>query len=69
MFDLMPMIRLLKMRWILTRVAVILLLTVTPASAQDHEATRHAAEQGDADAQFTLGSAYANGRGVPQDDA
>ena len=62
-------IRPLKMRWILTCVTAVFLLAVTPASAQDYEATRHAAEQGDADAQFNLGDMYANGRGVPQDDA
>ena len=49
------MTRPLKMRWILTCVAAVFLLAVTPASAQDYEATRHAAEQGDADAQFNLG--------------
>ena len=38
MFDLMPVIRLFKMRWTLTRVAVVFLLAVTPASAQDYEA-------------------------------
>ena len=63
------MIRPLKMRWILTCVAAVVLLAVTPASAQDYEATRHAAEQGDADAQLNLGVAYATGEGVPQDDA
>ena len=44
-------------------------LAVTPASAQAYEATRHAAEQGDADAQLDLGVRYATGEGVPQDDA
>ena len=63
------MIRPLKMRWILTCVAVGFLLAVTPASAQDYEATRHAAEQGDADAQYTIGAIYGTGEGVPQDDA
>ena len=69
MFDSLTMTRPLKMRWILTSVAAVFLLAVTPASAQDYEATRHAAEQGDADAQFNLGFAYATGEGVPQDDA
>ena len=69
MFDSLAMIRPLKMRWILTCVAAVFLLAVTPASAQDYEATRHAAEQGDADAQFNLGVAYENGEGVPQDYA
>ena len=69
MFDSLAMIRPLKMRWTLTCVAAGFLLAVTPASAQDYEATRHAAEQGDADAQFNLGDMYATGEGVPQDDA
>ena len=69
MLDSFAMIRPLKMRWILTCVAAVFLLAVTPASAQDYEATRLAAEQGDADAQFNLGVMYGNGRGVPQDDA
>ena len=65
MFDAFAMIRPVKMRWMLTRVAAGFLRAVTPASAQDDEATRHAAEQGDADAQFNLGVAYENGEGVP----
>ncbi len=36
-------------------------------AAQDAEALRLAADQGDAGAQFTLGVSYANGEGVPQD--
>ena len=63
------MIRPLKIRWILTCAAAVFLLAVTPASAQDYEATRDAAEQGDADAQYNLGAMYVTGRGVPQDDA
>ena len=61
----------LKMRWILTCVVAGFLHAVTPASAQDqdYEATRHAAEQGEAIAQSNLGVMYATGRGVPQDDA
>ena len=42
------MIRPLKMRLILTCAAAVVLLAITPACAQDYEATRHAAEQGDA---------------------
>ena len=68
MFDVFAMICPVKMRWILTCVAAGFLLVVTPAGAQDYEATRHAAEQGDADAQYLVGFAYANGRGVPEDD-
>ena len=69
MFDLFAMIRPVKMRWILTGVAAGFLLTVTPASAQDYETTQHAAEGGDAEAQYTLGLVYATGRGAPQDGA
>ena len=69
MFDIFAMICPVKMRWILTCVAVGFLLAVTPAGAQDYEATRYAAEQGDAAAQRNLGLMYANGRGVPEDDA
>ena len=69
MFDSLAMIRPLKMRWILTCVAAVFLLAVTPASAQDYEATRHAAEQGDADAQLDIGVRHATGEGVPQDYA
>ena len=36
---------------------------------QDAEALRLAAEQGNADAQYNLAVMYANGLGVPQDDA
>ena len=43
------------------------MLTGAPAHAQDYEATRRAAEQGDAQAQYELGVMYANGQGVPQD--
>ena len=39
------------------------------SSAQDLEDIRRAAERGDADAQFRLGSFYGNGAGVPQDTA
>ena len=63
------MIRPLKMRLIFTCAAAVVLLAVTPARAQDDEATRHAAEQGDADAQFSRGLMYEYGLGVPQDDA
>ncbi len=37
--------------------------------APDVEAVRLAAEQRDAQAQYNLGVLYAEGRGVPQDDA
>ena len=83
-FDAFAMIRPLKMRWILTCVAAGFLLAITPASGQDYvatpeealaalarvraEATRHAAERGDVDAQYNLGVMYAAGEGVPQDD-
>ena len=69
MLDSFAMIRPLKMRWTLTCAVAWFLLAVTPASAQDYEALRHAAEQGDARAQHDLGVGYATGEGVPQDDA
>ena len=34
-----------------------------------YERLRRAADQGNADAQFNLGVMYAEGRGVPRDDA
>ena len=57
---------------ILTTLAVSLLaltLIAPWALGQDPTETRRLAEQGDADAQFNLGVMYANGEGVPQDDA
>ena len=69
MFVSLTMTRPLKVCWILICVTAVFLLAVTPAGAQDFEATRHAAEQGDADAQYNLGVAYDNGEGVPQDHA
>ena len=45
-------------------------LAVMVLSAQDNlDTVRQAAEQGDATAQFNLGNMYANGEGVPKDDA
>ena len=40
-----------------------------PLADSTLDEVRALAEQGDADAQFNLGIMYANGRGVPQDDA
>jgi len=49
---------------------VVVGLAGTLLLAQDDlESLRQAAEQGDAEAQFRLGFMYANGRGVPEDDA
>jgi TPR repeat protein len=39
------------------------------AQAPDLEEMRALAEQGDANAQYNLGVSYANGLGVPEDDA
>ena len=54
-------------------VSVIVLTLIAPwALGQDPEAItelRRQAEQGDAEAQIDLGLRYANGEGVPQDDA
>ena len=55
----------------LVAAAVILVALAVGAQAQTPEidALRARAEQGDAEAQLTLGFMYENGRGVPQDDA
>jgi TPR repeat protein len=53
-------------------VAVLVALAVgAPVQAQTPEidALRARAEAGDAEAQFNLGTVYADGEGVPQDDA
>ena len=45
-------------------------LAIIVLSAQDDlDTVRQAADQGDADAQYNLGLMYANGEGVPEDDA
>ena len=55
---------------IATAVIVVGGLAVMVLSAQDDlDTVRQAAEQGDATAQFNLGLMYANGEGVPEDDA
>ena len=51
-------------------VSLLALTLIAPwALGQDLTETRRLAEQGDADAQFNLGVMYANGEGVPQDEA
>ena len=45
------------------------LLVVSACAKEDYEATRREAEQGDAIAQERLGTMYAEGRGMAQDDA
>ena len=51
-------------------VALVGLISQGTASAQTPLAeTRQKADQGDATAQYNLGNIYANGEGVPQDDA
>lgn len=52
-------------------VAVTVLAGCQPRSAEDQdiEQLRQSAKQGDASAQYNLGSMYANGEGVPQDTA
>ena len=47
----------------------LLLFTCSVHAADELEALKTAAEQGDADAQFFLGSIYASGAGIPEDDA
>ena len=57
---------------VVVAVAVLMALVVCmPVQAQtpDIDALRERAEQGDAEAQWSLGLAYAKGEGVPQDDA
>lgn len=49
--------------------AVIACLAAGSAQADNVADTRALAEQGNAKAQYNLGVMYANGRGVPQDDA
>ncbi len=46
-----------------------MLFTDLALAALDFDAVKKAAEQGDASAQFNLGLMYANGDGVPEDDA
>ena len=57
-------------------VVLVLLVGCSPAETPETgttntelESLRQRAEQGDASAQFSLGNAYNNGQGVPQDDA
>ena len=51
-------------------VAVVVLLALGAACSQEgYEATLRRAEQGDADAQYSLGNMNAEGRGVARDDA
>ena len=60
------------MKPLVVAVAVLVALaTGAPVQAQTPELDelRALAEQGDASAQFNLGVRYANGEGVPQDDA
>ena len=47
----------------------VMLLASAVHAGDDLEALRKAAEQGDVDAQFSLGFMYADGEGVPEDDA
>ena len=47
----------------------LLLFTCSVHAADELEALKTAAEQGDADAQYDLGSIYASGAGIPEDDA
>jgi len=49
--------------------ALVLLNVSCEVQTPEIDALRARAEQGDVDAQFDLGVSYANGDGVPQDDA
>ena len=53
----------------LTRALLVGLCVCWPSCTSTVQAIRLAAEQGDADAQYNLGFAYAVGRSVPRDDA
>lgn len=54
---------------IFASVFVLLFTCQTGTSAEDLDTLRERAEQGDADAQHSLGFMYLEGRGVPRDDA
>ena len=56
---------------ILVWTTVVLSMLIPPACSQEMslEELKQKAEQGDADAQFNLGTMYENGQGVPQDYA
>ena len=58
------------LRFVTVAAVLSALVVCVPVEAQTPEidALRTAAEQGDADAQYTLGVMYATGRGVPQND-
>ena len=60
-----------RVRWIAAAIVfTAFILAATVLLAQDNaELTRQAAEQGAAEAQYNLGSMYADGRGVPKDEA
>ena len=47
----------------------LILLMCSACSVDDFESVKEAAEQGHAWAQFNLGVMYANGEGIPEDDA
>ena len=49
-------------------VASVAVLVALAACAPEIDAVRTRADQGDADAQFSLGVMYADGEGVPEDD-
>ena len=50
--------------------ALVILLSHQPGFAEDQdiEQLHKAAEQGDSEAQFSLGAMYSLGRGIPEDD-
>jgi len=54
---------------LLTAVIIVFLLLTASVRGQNFEETRQLAEQGNADAQLRLGLMYANGKGVPENDA
>jgi len=58
-------------RFVAVAVVLVVLALCVPVQAQTPEidALRVRAEAGDAEAQLNLGVMYANGRGVPEDEA
>ena len=57
------------MKKLITSTAFLLIALANVSYGQDFEETKARAEQGNATAQFSLGVMYANGDGVPENDA
>ena len=55
------------LRWVRICAARIAICCAATAAAQDFDAIKRVAKEGDANAQFTLGTMYAEGQGTDQD--